>query len=734
MSNLVLTIRFHDARYHGATEWPPAPARVFQALIAGVARGNALPTAATGAFEWLEGLPPPVIAAPNARPGSPIELFVPNNDADAVGGDPARIGEIRTKKPVQPWLLDDNAVLIYAWRAPAVNDQVSAVVEAASTLYQLGRGIDMAWAVGETLDDDALAARFADHRGTIHRPHGGEGNRLLCPAPGSLNSLITRHHANATKIRSEGKGAELRVLFSQPPKPRFLEVAYASAMARTVYALQETGELGDPRGHDKLWAWPIERAVMLIERIRDAAAARLKDAFPRQREAIEQTLVGRKTEVDGMPKLERVRIFPLPSIGHEYVDPGIRRIAVEVPPGGPLRASDVEWAFSGLETCNPITGEVGPFVLVRTNDRKMLDRYEARDQGRIGARRWQSITAVALPTSAQRRRIEPARMREEAKGARERESEEALACDAVRMALRHADVRARAVSVIVQRTPFQPRGARAEQFADGSRFAKERLWHVDLELSESIDGPLVIGDGRFLGLGVMTPVEEIDGIFAFSLDADPNMVRDPESLVRAMRRAVMSRVQGVIGNRPLGRYFSGHEDGGELARSAHLAYQWDPTRGLLLILAPHVIDRTARMLEEASEMRQELCVLERAMHGFVDLRAGTVGRFRLSRCSSRAIEEYVRPTNSWISARPYTVNRHHKTTSVEAALVQDVVNECATRGLPKPLVTVLASKGVRSHGLQGKLRLDFEVAIAGPVVLGRTRHLGGGLFVPRPLG
>ena len=70
MSNLVLTIRLHDARYHGATEWPPAPARVFQALVAGVARGNSIPSTAARAFEWLETLAPPVIAAPKARAGS----------------------------------------------------------------------------------------------------------------------------------------------------------------------------------------------------------------------------------------------------------------------------------------------------------------------------------------------------------------------------------------------------------------------------------------------------------------------------------------------------------------------------------------------------------------------------------------------------------------------------------------------------------------------------------------
>lgn len=727
MSNLVLTIRLHDTRYHGATEWPPAPARVFQALVAGVARGNSIPSTAARAFEWLETLAPPVIAAPKASAGSLVELFVPNNDADAVGGDPARIGDIRTKKLVQPWLMDEDAVLVYAWPVPAANDHTSAaaVVEAASSLYQLGRGVDMAWAVGETLDDDALAARLAEHRGTLHRPHGS-GQGLLCPAPGSLESLVIRHHANAAKIRSEGTGTKLRVLFSQPPKPRFREVAYATAASRAVYELQTTGE-----HRDGLFPWRLDRAIVLIERLRDAAADRLRDALPELTSVIEQTLIGRKAEAEPTQNGERCRIVPLPSIGHRDVDPAIRRISVEVPPGGLLRARDVLWAFSGLEIHDPRTGVVDSFVLAPTDDRAMLERYEAVERGRDGARRWQTITAAVLPTSARRRRIEPTRMREETKGARERENEEALARDAVRAALRHAGVRGTAVAVSVQRTPYHPRGARAEQFADGSRFTKERLWHVDLELSEPIFGPLVIGDGRFLGLGVMAPVDDADHLFGFSIEADLGSVRDGDGLVRAMRRAVMARVQSEIGTRPLGRYFSGHEETGAPARSAHLAYQWDPTRGRLLLIAPSLVNRNTPTTAEVWEERDQLAILERALHGFVDLRAGHAGRFRLVRCSTGELEDYARPSRCWTSARPYSVNRHRKEVSAANALVADVLAECATHGLPRPAVTVLASRGVRGHGLQGMLQLDFDVAVAGPMVLGRTRHLGGGLFVRR---
>jgi len=31
----------------------------------------------------------------------------------------------------------------------------------------------------------------------------------------------------------------------------------------------------------------------------------------------------------------------------------------------------------------------------------------------------------------------------------------------------------------------------------------------------------------------------------------------------------------------------------------------------------------------------------------------------------------------------------------------------------------------------GKARISFKVAVRGPLVLGKTRHLGGGLFMGR---
>ena len=76
-------------------------------------------------------------------------------------------------------------------------------------------------------------------------------------------------------------------------------------------------------------------------------------------------------------------------------------------------------------------------------------------------------------------------------------------------ALRHARIRSAVEDIQVQREPFDAHGERVEAFAPGTRFSKHQLWHVKITFSEAIAGPLVIGNGRFLGLGILAPLSTI---------------------------------------------------------------------------------------------------------------------------------------------------------------------------------------------------------------------------------
>jgi len=503
MRALVLHVRLHDGRYHGEGDWPPSPARLFQALLAGVGLSGPLGEREREALKWLEEQRAPTIGAPPSSQAQQRLLFyMPNNDSDRIEGDPFRMARIRTATKIfRPHFFDPEVPLVYAWSlgdAPSEEEYAHTMCTMAERLYQLGRGIDMAWAWGEVVEDRVFEEFLATYPGRIYRPSAGRSTtRLLCPRPGSLESLTRRYEAFGQRFRYVKEGRSVRVVFRRPPRPLFQSVAYDSPPSRRLYELRE------PTGAGGFAPWPLDRAYALVVRLRDAAVDRLKRAIPNQNGDIDRALVGRKPDgSNACPPESRVRIIPLPSIGHVHADRQIRRVLVEVPPACLLRADDVHWAFSGLDIVDVETGEIQA-VLTRSDDEEFLRHYGLAEDG--GHRVWCTVTPAALPEDARRRRIDPARIREEAKTGLERAKEQAKAASAVCQALRHAGVRSRVVSICLQREPFEVHGERVEAFGSDTRFPKERLWHVEIAFESPVSGPLVVGDGRFLGLGIMAP-------------------------------------------------------------------------------------------------------------------------------------------------------------------------------------------------------------------------------------
>jgi CRISPR-associated protein Csb2 len=701
-------------------EWAPSPARLFQALVAAAARGATLDEDAREALVWLEGRHPPIVAVPQMCVLQRIAVFGPDNDLDAVGNDPIRVGEIRSPKTTQPKLFDPNAAFLYGWEmadADDSEDHAQTVCRIADRVYQFGRGVDMAWASGEVISREELDALLWRHRGPVYRPApGSAGRALACPAPGSLASLSIRYAKGRERFRVASAEEPGKQLFSQPPKPRFTQVAYESPPRRRVFALRPGAS------HTAFFAYAQARACELVVWIRDEAARRLRETLPARHAEIERVLIGRKVDgADDGPTFERVRIVPLPSIGHEHVDRGIRRVLVEVPSGCPLRAEDVWWAISGLELVSAGTGEVH-FVITPFDSDRILLRYLEPSHS------WRTVTPAALPEFARRRRIDPARRAEEAKSGEERIEEQRRTAGAVVHALRHADVRIRAEVIRVQREPFDRNGTRVEGFAEGTRFAKERLWHVEITFGSAISGPLVIGDGRFLGLGVMAPVAKTHGIHAFAVESGFAGTPNPSDVARALRRAVMARVQKVLGDKPMPTFFSGHEPDGSPARSdssSHAAFAFHPISSRLLVVAPHVLDRR----EPSSEENRHLTVLEEALVDLRELRAGPAGRLALrSEWIDVDTDALTAPSRTWESVTPYLLTHHAKRVDAAEALCLDVLADCRRRGLPVPAVTPLETQGVPGLGLLGRARLVFAVAVRGPILLGRSRYTGGGLF------
>jgi len=122
------------------------------------------------------------------------------------------------------------------------------------------------------------------------------------------------------------------------------------------------------------------------------------------------------------------------------------------------------------------------------------------------------------------------------------------------------------------------------------------------------------------------------------------------------------------------------------------------------------------------------------MSDFTELRAGASGRLELApTIVDLDSDPLFTPSREWVSLTPYRATRTPKRISPKEALSLDIRAECLRVGLPAPEIQLLEVRGGTSHrALQGRAVLTFPKVVCGPILLGKSMHLGGGLFVAQP--
>ncbi|MCQ8129553.1 type I-G CRISPR-associated protein Csb2 [Methylomonas rivi] len=701
---LVISVRLLDDHYHGNGTWPPSPFRLYQALVAAAFTGRTASDAEAVALRWLEQLPPPVVLSPTYQQSALTTYYVPRNGADAQQGNLAAAAKKRDAKLVKPWLFDGLQPLHYVWFFAEHAGEAQTLTELSERLYQLGRGVDMAFAWAEQLSADHAQQIIIQHAGPVFRPTPqGVSNTLDCPSPSrSLDSLLTRYQGQLKRLR---KGE-----FHKPPLPIFQPTGYNCPSSLLLFDIQNQ--------HGDVAAQPLTVAAQFTKRLVELASNRLKAHFP---EHAERYLAG--IGANDADKALRIRVIPLPSIGHQHTNPDIRRVLVEVPADCPLQLADVEWAFAGwpLEF-DPETGEIHPNtpVLVKANDRKMLEHYGI--SGQKASRIWRTVTPVALPLGKSFT----------AHFGGERLLKQSQLHYAARQALRHCGITAPVQILRIQSEPFDSTGTLAHDFAF-QRFDRARLYHLELAFTEPMTGPLVIGDGRYLGLGVMRPAaEENRSAMRFNINlGNRPTVQSRAAFLQAVRRALMSLDRQLFGQ--VSRLISGHETDGSAARSGnhrHIFLATDDNDGdglldCLLVVAPSGADRNAQSSNGDRER------FETVVSRLTNVRAGALGIIGLQLQDNLANPDdpLLGSAKCWKSISNYRPTRCPKTLDqADDAIRVDVINECLRRGLPEPKVEVLNIHQGRKGGIKAQLRLSFAVAVNGPLLLGKDSHEGGGLF------
>ncbi|MHB1037410.1 MAG: type I-G CRISPR-associated protein Csb2 [Pirellulales bacterium] len=326
MTHLLLTVRWLDDRYHGLLdrqgppEWPPSPFRLFQALVAGVARGGKLDSTLGESLAWLESLRPPMILAPRSHPGQVVTSFVPNNDGDKRPNRQDRL----TAKTARPTIMLEPPEVHYLW---VIRDEdtenVRLLRQAARCLTTLGWGVDLAYADARVIDEGELGqlrgVRWRP-RFEVRRDHG----TLRVPMGGSLDDLREVHQSRLDRIEH---GKPLNTV----DKPKVFDRVFYESQERPLPRPCVLFELRNDDG--TRFSYPQAKLVHVAGMVRHLAIEVMKKCPPDgvPDDWVLSYVAGHRDA--GVEAHRQFSYVPLPSIGHAHTDPSVRRVMITAPPG-----------------------------------------------------------------------------------------------------------------------------------------------------------------------------------------------------------------------------------------------------------------------------------------------------------------------------------------------------------------------------------------------------------------
>lgn len=471
---LVLSIRFLGDRYHGLTdngerpEWPPSPFRLFQAIVAGNARGDSLPEPIHRALRWLEQLPPPAVSAPVSHEGSPLLTYVLNNTSDTNPNS-------RTPKTIRPMLLNGDRLVQYSWLfdegADGSDESARVMAAAVRHIRCLGWGIDLAVGRGEIrnapLEELATRVQFTPVLSAT-----GSGCELRVPRDGSILSL-QRSHLNYLQ-----RNATSGVTKMEPASAVYESHRYVVGASRPNIAFGLVDINGDTVA---VRQQHIKQLVGMIRKL----TSQPRVVASLGKETVDTVLLGHAA---GDRNVDHMSILPLPTIRSGPTDGWIRRVMLVEPLGadGSLIRS-VGQLLDGCELCPEQGEDRFPSIFLKKLD--WSDRLASMYAG--VSCEWASVTPVLLPGYDDRKAHRGDHQRRLAR-----------ANQLVNRALVQSGIIASG-QVELSRVPFWAGSLHVREYAPREKQSHYPRWHVKLLFDRPITGPFAIGAGRYCGFGLM---------------------------------------------------------------------------------------------------------------------------------------------------------------------------------------------------------------------------------------
>jgi CRISPR-associated protein Csb2 len=503
-SYLCISVTFLDGRFHGRSdqgepEWPPSPLRLMQGIVAANGDRIGKDSQLDIALRWLERQSPPMIIAPKEVVTSvPYRLSVPNNAMDIVakswskgdyfGSADSNPATHRTMKTVRSTRMVEDSRVHYLWTIKVASDEdvtaTQALVSAANRLVALGWGIDQVVGHGSIISDSAVQ----ELGGELWSPAIGTGSHVLrVPVTGTLEALQKRYHATLKRIGKSG-------FVPTEQLTRFNMTAYhrSSEVRARPHALFEL------RHEDGQYCVYLQRRLIhLAGMVRHLAKKQMEQSLPPDVDDqwIERYIVGHAKNDTQVHR--QLSYLPLPSIGHRHTSPAVRRVMIAAPHGDDVWLEYLSRRMSGLRLVPEYGNEFGdktPPFLVRIYKDSVMNHYTR------SANIWHSVTPVILP------------------GHDDRRSEKTRAL--IKRAIVQSGIDQPCTFTWSSHSRF-PKSFSAHKFDKNRKpigyirpnhLLTNTAVHLTLKFSEGqkIPGPVSIGAGRHLGLGIMAslPADE----------------------------------------------------------------------------------------------------------------------------------------------------------------------------------------------------------------------------------
>lgn len=565
-----LEIEFLTGRYvatafddRKGSEWPPHPARVFSALVATYGEAEAQDPMELEALRWLEGQPPPEIAATDATAREVVTVFVPVNDttvaksvgdlgdeldqAEAdhaaaqaalavVGADAAR-RRAATREVEQTGMRCDG-LRSRLVRAMAPDEKVSAEgLRAAWQLLPEGRVRQPRTFPSVTPERSIVhltwpaAEPSPAHRGALQQLAervvriGHSSSLVRCSVahqPHPTTWVSDQAGDEVLRVTAEGQFDRLEEDFRADPPRTTGARPCAYARYRRVDESRSAPEA--PAGaFDASWVvlrrvagprLPSTRSVELATAVRGALLTHAE-------QPLREVLSGHANE-GGRAETDHLAIVPLSFVGSRHADGRIQGIALVLPrtAGGEDRRH-VYRALGNWERTRRLDDERAPTLqlwIPGLSQPVEVERVleDGASQANLRpetwcrpSRRWVSVTPVALDRNPGKLRSRDPdlerRARTEARAASEACATIAQAC--LRIGLPEP------ASVVVLPSVSLAGTEKALRFPpyppDSGRTRRVKV-HAELIFSTPVAGPILLGAGRYQGLGLFRPVREDD--------------------------------------------------------------------------------------------------------------------------------------------------------------------------------------------------------------------------------